>query len=454
MLAVAGVGLAVAYQAVARERGYRSLLARGDAALGDEQTFGAIEAYSGAIALRPDSMLAHLRRGETYQRRGELAEAARDFRAAASLDQTATRPLEALGDVLFQLQRFERAADTYERDLRLDDRSAGVSYKLALARYRQGNFDRALDTLAQTLRLNDRSPEAYYLMGLCLREQQRGDDAARAFEKAVALAPGFIAAREELADLYRSAGRRGDELEQLQLLAALDRDHVERQVAVGVAHARAGHPELAVVTLGNALERAPDQPLIYRALGRVWLDIAESRSDGVALSKALEALGRVASNADASSEILTLYGRALLQDGQVDAAEHVLERATSRFPIDPSALLVYATVADRQGHFDAARRALVDYEGLMSDEKDFVPHATRIATWSLRLNDAPTAVQWLGRAAAAAPNDVQLLASLADAQLRSGDPTAAQATIAQGLEKDPQNAALAALDRRVRSSTH
>src|SRR5438876_11206365 len=126
VLAVAGVAGAVTYQAAARDRDYRALLARGDSALRDEQTFGAIEAYSGAIALRPDSMLAHLRRGETYQRRGELDEAARDFRTAAALDPTATRPLEALGDVSYQLQRFERAAEAYARDLGLDARSAGV----------------------------------------------------------------------------------------------------------------------------------------------------------------------------------------------------------------------------------------------------------------------------------------------------------------------------------------
>ena len=92
-------------------------------------------------------MLAYLRRGETYQRRGDrgdLDAAARDFRTAAALDPTATRPLEALGDVLYQLQRYGRAADAYERCLRLDDRSARVSYKLALARYRDGDVDAAL----------------------------------------------------------------------------------------------------------------------------------------------------------------------------------------------------------------------------------------------------------------------------------------------------------------------
>src|SRR5437764_5770195 len=112
VLVAAAAGAAFAYQAAARQRDYRTLLRSGDAALRDDQTFGAIEAYSGAIALRPDSMLAYLRRGQTYQRRadrGDLEAAARDFRTASALDPTATRPLQALGDALYQLQRYARA---------------------------------------------------------------------------------------------------------------------------------------------------------------------------------------------------------------------------------------------------------------------------------------------------------------------------------------------------------
>src|SRR5207344_87318 len=85
VLAVAVLAAVVAYQAVARDREYQRLLARGDTALSEDQTFGAIEAYSGAVALRPDSMLAFLRRGETYQRRGDLEAAARDLQNAAIL---------------------------------------------------------------------------------------------------------------------------------------------------------------------------------------------------------------------------------------------------------------------------------------------------------------------------------------------------------------------------------
>jgi tetratricopeptide (TPR) repeat protein len=448
VLAVAAASGAVAYLAAARERDYRSLLARGDAALRDDQTFAAIESYSGAIALRGDSMLAHLRLGETYQRRGDLEEAVREFRTAAALDPTATRPLEELGDAQYQLQRYPRAAEAYERFHQLDDRSPRVSYKLAVARYRDGKLDSAMAALEQTIRLNDRMADAYYLLGICLREKRRIGDAVKAFDQAIAFAPGSIPAREELAELYRGMGRSPDELEQLQVLASLDRDHVERQVAVGLAHARGGHGDLAVVTLGNALERAPDQPQIYGALGQVWLDMAPSRSD--ALRKALEALERVASTPGTTSDTLTVYGRALLQDDNPEAAERVLQQATLRYPVAPSAFLLYATAAERQNHFDAARRALIAYGGLVPNDPDLISRAARIAGLSLRVNDAPTAIEWFERALAGNPNDVRLLASLAEAQVAAGEIENARATVARGLEKDPENPQLALLVRRLK----
>src|SRR5262245_18890984 len=86
---VAAIGATVAYELV-RDRDYQRALNRGDEALRNEQTVAAIEAYSGAVVLWPDSLLARLRRGEAYQRRGDLDFALRDFRDAAALDAAAT----------------------------------------------------------------------------------------------------------------------------------------------------------------------------------------------------------------------------------------------------------------------------------------------------------------------------------------------------------------------------
>ena len=368
LLTLTGVAAALVYQALARDRAYRRLIAAGDSALTGEQTSVAIEAYSGAIALRPDSMLAHLRLAETYQRRGNLDDAAREFRRAVNLDQTATRPFEELGDVLYEQQRFDRAADAYAHAQRLDDRSARLAYKLALAQYRNGASDETLRMVTTSLALDANSADAQYLLGLCLRDAHRTDDALRAFSRAVSIAPALIAAHDELADLYHSLGRTSDEIDQLRTLAALDRGNIDRQIALALAHQRAGHGDLAVLTLGEALERFPNDPAIYGALGQVWLERA--RDDRALLKKAREALERAAARADASSQTLAAYARALLQDGDVDGAARALQMATTRFPVDTAAFLMYAGVLDRQNHGDLAKRALVQYAALAGDSQD------------------------------------------------------------------------------------
>src|SRR2546425_6691523 len=115
IVSAAVVGLVLAWYAVRQDREFQRLIALGDASLAREQTYVAIEAFSGALALRPESMVAHLKRGDTYRRRGELSAALRDLRDASALDPSATRPLELLGDVNVTLGRYQRATEHYRR---------------------------------------------------------------------------------------------------------------------------------------------------------------------------------------------------------------------------------------------------------------------------------------------------------------------------------------------------
>src|SRR5262245_64969782 len=90
ILLLAFTGAAVyGYTLSERERAYRQQIADGDAALARDDTAAAIRAFSGAITLKPESMLGYLKRGQTYRRRGELADAMRDLRQATVIDPTA-----------------------------------------------------------------------------------------------------------------------------------------------------------------------------------------------------------------------------------------------------------------------------------------------------------------------------------------------------------------------------
>ena len=205
-------------------------------------------------------------------------------------------------------------------------------------------------------------------------------------------------------------------------------------------------------TLRKTAERYPDDPYMYVALGRVWLEAAQARNDRVALSKALEALeGAVGS--DDSSEAMTLFGRALLLAGDEALAERVLRRATKKSPADPLSFYYLAEAADRSQHPDVARRALLDYRTLEGEEHDprrRAAVAERIADLSWRMNDAPAALAWYQRAAETVPPGAVQLVHTAEMQLALGDREAAVATLAKALERDPANTEARALQRRLK----
>jgi tetratricopeptide (TPR) repeat protein len=350
-----------------QQREYRRLLAAGDDAVTRGQTLEAIEAFSGALTLKPDSMIARLMRGETYRQRGEFASAVRDLTEATALDPSAPRPLELLGDAHAAMGQPASAVNDYERSLRLDESAPRVIYKLGLAHYRNGDIPRAIESLRKAVSLDEKMPQAHYLLGLCLRGRRPREQAERALLRAVELDPTFAAAREDLVAVYSESGRHRQAIEQLEALSALEPARPERLVSVGLAYARLGRRDAAVLTLGRAIERHPDSTIAYTALGRVWLEAAEREDDRVALRKALEALEPIAEQRNATSDALTMYGRALFLSGNTSAAERVLRRATEQFPVEPNAFTYLASAARRLGHTTLAEEAQARHAALVAE---------------------------------------------------------------------------------------
>jgi tetratricopeptide (TPR) repeat protein len=423
--ALLSLSLAAAYTfgVTRREANYRELLLLGDAAVARGDLTAAMEAFSAAVGVKPDSMAAYLKRGEVYRRRDELEAALRDLRRAADLDPMAPRPRELLGDVSYAMGRFDRAAERYGEYIALDDSSHRLFYKLGLAQYRAAQPAACVASLRRALTIESQFAEAQYVLGLCLRDSQKPREALIALQRTIELAPAMLQAREELADIYGRLGRADDRIAQLAALGTLE-PGPSRDVALGLAYAAIGDSANAVQTLGVAARRYPDYPYTYVALGRVWLDIAQTREDRIALEKALEAL-QVAARADDNAEALMLLGRALLQAADPLAAEDVLQQAVSKQPAEPMAFVYLANAADQLGHLSIARDALMQYHALeagASDPRRLARFALRIADLSMRLRDYPAAVAWYQRIVDAGHADAAVLARLSDAQTRARVP--------------------------------
>jgi len=451
LLIVGGLAVAYGYFVTAREATHRDLIQRGDAATAAGDLSTAIEAFSGAIALRDDSMIGYLKRGDAYRRRDELESAVRDLKQAVELDPSATRPRELLGDVNYARNRFPSAAEHYAAYVTLDDTSPRILYKLALAHYRAGQPSVAIRWLKRAVTLDEHFAEAHYLLGLCQREAQEPVAALASLKRAMTLAPALLAAREELADLYRRLGRSQDWLEQLEALRALDPSPA-RDVTLGLAYAKSGQAERALLTLHHAADRHPTYPKTYVALGRVWLEAALAGNDRVELAKALKALQNAA-EVENTSEAYMLFGRALLFAADDERAEQMLQQATLRLPADPQAFYLLAEASEKRGHFEPARRALLDYIALAGEDLDGrrrASLATRVGDLSMQLSDYPLALAYYERAAPSMTADADFTLKLAEARWRAGDVVAARAMVDKVLEKDPTDASARALRRRLR----
>ncbi len=449
-VAVAGVAGALAFSALANEREYERLIAEGDQAVASERHFEAIEAFSGAITRRPDSMLAHLKRGAVYQGQNEFEAALRDLRQAVELDPGALLAIELLGDVNASMNRAERAIERYEAYINLDERNARVHYKLGLSRYRAGRIEAAASALQQALKLDPALGDAHYLLGLVLRDRGELAGAKRSLEEAARRLPASQSApREALAEVYALDGEHTKAINELEALAALDVTRADRLVALGLAQARAGREDAAVVTLGRAVERFPEAPLAYAALGHVWLTSAQRRGDRVALNKAIEALQQAAARSDATSDTFAELGRAWSLAGDRVAAERALRQAVARVPVPPDAYLQLANLTSRDGRIQDARDALLKYAALVGDDKPLADVSTRIADFSMRLGEPAMAVRWFERAIDESGPSPALQVRLADAALKSGDLARARHVIDEGLAAEPGNRQLMQLKQRL-----
>ncbi|HOG29229.1 MAG TPA: tetratricopeptide repeat protein [Vicinamibacterales bacterium] len=448
-LTALAAGLIVAGLAMQRDIRYRELVAAGNSALESDRPFEAIEAFSGAIALKERSMIAHLRRGEAYRRRGESEAALRDLRAAARIDPSAVRPAELLGDLSCDLGRLPQAVDAYRKCAAIDDADPRVQYKLGLALFRAGDAAGAVEPLRRAAALAPRVSESHYLLGLCLKHTRDTDGAIAAFEQAIAGSPALLAAREELAGVYAEKGRLDDAAAQLEAIAALEPDRPERQAALALALARAGRQDQAVGLLGQAAQRFPDHAVVFSALGRVWFEAAARTRDRVGLRKAIEALEPVTRGAAASGDDLARYGQALVLSEDLVRGEAALRAAADRLPVSPDTLIWLANAAERLRHYAIVRMALERWAAISPESDPNLPAVyERVGDLAHRLGDTAAAVSaW--RIAAGPSGSPALLARLAGAELAIGDIDAARKTIGRGLALDPRHPALLGLRARA-----
>ena len=112
-------------------------------------------------------------------------------------------------------------------------------------------------------------PELHHFLGLTLLRLERPEEALTELESAVAIAPGLLAAREDLGLLLALSGRPAEALRQLEAAAGLGKPSAELHYRTGLALMGLRRWREAASHLESALEKDASHVEARRSLAEV-----------------------------------------------------------------------------------------------------------------------------------------------------------------------------------------
>ena len=197
----------------------------------------AIEIFSEALVLFPESLMLRLGRGLARKDLQRYDEAEQDLRACLKTSSSLALAFDALATLLIQGRRYDEAKQL-AAEFRIANRSDFRGpYFLAAALEGEKQVGADIEGLLQeSLRLNGSFAAAWALLGKVLLRSEKTLDAVAPLERAVTLRPDLAAARLQLAEAYRKLGRAGDAQREFQAVRELKEK--ERQPATKLQYRR------------------------------------------------------------------------------------------------------------------------------------------------------------------------------------------------------------------------
>ncbi|MBT5415077.1 MAG: tetratricopeptide repeat protein [Rhodospirillaceae bacterium] len=233
-----------------------------------------------AIATDPACADAHLMRGNVLWHRGDFADAAKCYLAAAEARPDLATTHMHLASALVELRRHDEALAGFGEALRIDPDLAEAVSGRAYALLEKGEVQEAHREADRALAMDPKLASAHYHLGVCLQQMGRFDDAQVSMERARALNPDLGAAHFNLA---YGEGQSGDEaeIERLEAFAADSTKQVRDRIAVHFAlgrqydGAKAYDRAFDHYIRGNALKRRsqPFDPETFESFVSTLIDI-------------------------------------------------------------------------------------------------------------------------------------------------------------------------------------
>jgi eukaryotic-like serine/threonine-protein kinase len=349
----------------------------------------AVRFFSAAVAIRPQSSVAHYSLGSALVAQQMPDEAIAEFRAAIRLKSDFAEPYYGLGVALHGQEKTDEAIAAFRTAIRLrpDDAAAHSAlgsalrargklddaigefraaigfdnglfeahHNLGIALHGQKNFDEAIAEYRTAIRLRPDHAEARTNLASALQERGSVDEAIAAYREAIRIAPELFQAHNGLGTAFHQQKKLGDAIAAYRMAVRLKPGDVETHINLANALRDLGNLDEAIEECRVAIRLKPDDALAHVTLGTVLRWKAEFGLASAEFRKALE----LASH----SFLLRLRIRAELLQTEHEADVAARLPAVIRGEQKPKGALdalELAYVAQRTKRFPAAAQLFAD----------------------------------------------------------------------------------------------
>jgi len=360
--------------------------------------------------------------------------------------------------------RLQEAEQHYRQVLGLEPRNADALHLLGVLALQCGHAQVAVEYISAAIRCNGNQAAYHANLAAALGALSQFDDARRAYEKVIELAPWNAAAHNNLGTIHEAQGnlpaaiacyrraikehadypdahnnlgialdRQGDSLaaaECLRRAVTIAPRYARGHYNLGVNLAQRGMREEAVQALAQAVSVAPDYAEAHYALAMTLQQLGQAEQARPAYERALSLRPNWA-------EAASSFGSLLQSMGALDEAGEMYQRALAANPHFAEAIYNQGTLFKLRGNLEAA---LASYQRAVAAKPNFPEAHFNLGTLLQRARMLPEArdayqeaIRWRPNYAAAHNNLGNVLRELRelDAAIECYD---------KSLEFDPQNA--------------
>jgi serine/threonine-protein kinase len=167
----------------------------------------AIQEFRTTIEIDPKFAIAHNNLGRALQEKGERDEAIREFRTAIEIDPNYAVAHHNLGNALKEKGERDEAIREYRTAIKLDHKYAVAHLNLGNTLKVKGERDEAIREFRTAIELNDKLAPAHFGLGVALGEKGERDEAIREFRTAIDLDPQDALTHAVLGQALLAQGR-------------------------------------------------------------------------------------------------------------------------------------------------------------------------------------------------------------------------------------------------------